>query len=84
MATLGHIGKFDPVEESISVYLECMDLFFAANGIKDEKHVAVLLSVIGPKIYALLCDLLAPESHKTNQWWLCLKLSRNTSSENLL
>ena len=61
MATLGHIGKFDPVEESISVYLECVKLFFAANGIKDEKQVAVLLSVIGPKIYALLHDVLAPE-----------------------
>ena len=61
MATLGHIGKFDPVEESISVYLECMKLFFAANGIKDEKQVAVLLLVIEPKIYALLHDLLAPE-----------------------
>ena len=61
MATLGHIGNFDPAEESISVYLERMELFFAANGIKDEKQVAVLLSVIGPKIYALLRDLLAPE-----------------------
>ena len=37
MATLGHTGKFDPAEESISVYLEHMELSFAANNIKDEK-----------------------------------------------
>ena len=61
MATLGHIGRFDPAEESILVYLEHVELFFAANGITDKKQVAVYLSVIGPKIYALLRDLLAPE-----------------------
>ena len=38
-----------------------MELFFTANGIKDEKKVTVLLSVIGLKIYALLHDLLAPD-----------------------
>ena len=61
MATLGHIGKFDPTEENISAYLERVELFFAANGIKDEKQVAVFLSVIGPKTHALLHDLLAPD-----------------------
>ena len=58
MTTLGHIGKFDPSEESISVYLERMELFFAANGKRDEKKVGVFLLVIGLKNYALLCDLL--------------------------
>ena len=36
MTTLGHIGKFEPSEESISVYLERVELFFAAIGIRDE------------------------------------------------
>ena len=61
MATLGHIGKFEPTEENILAYLERVELFFTANGIKDEKKVAVLLSVIEPKIYTLLRDLLAPD-----------------------
>jgi len=43
MATLTHIGKFEPTKENILVYLECVELFFTANGIKDEKKVAVLL-----------------------------------------
>ena len=60
MATLGHIGKFDPADESISAHLEHVELFFAANGIEDPKQVAAFLSVIGPKNYALLHVSLAP------------------------
>ena len=60
MATLGHIGKFDPADKSISAYLEPVELFFATNSIEDPKQVAVFLSVIGPKNYALLHDLPAP------------------------
>ena len=42
-------------------------MFFAANGVKTEKQVPVLLSVIGAKTYALLSNLLFPEkpSEKT-------------------
>ena len=61
MTTLGHLGKFDSSEERILVYLEYVELFFSANGIEDNKKVVVLLSVIGPKTYALLHDLLVPE-----------------------
>ena len=61
MTTLGHLGKLDPTEECISAYLERVELFFAANGIKDEKQVPVLLSMIGPKNFSLLRDLLAPD-----------------------
>ena len=60
MATLGHIGKFDPADESISAYLERVELSFVANSIEDPKQVAVFLSFIGAKNYALLRDLLAP------------------------
>ena len=55
MAILGHIGKFDPADESISAYLERVELFFAVTDIEDPKQVAVFLSN-----YALLCDFLAP------------------------
>jgi len=37
MATLGHVGKFEPTEENIFAYLECVELFFTANGVKDER-----------------------------------------------
>ena len=67
MATLGHIGKFDPADESISAYLERVELSFAANSIEDPKQVAVFLSFIGPKNYALLRDLLAPVKKATRK-----------------
>ena len=49
------------------MYLEWVQMFFAANGVKTEKQVPVLLSVIGAKTYALLSNLLFPEkpSEKT-------------------
>ena len=61
MATLGHIRKLEPTEENIFAYLKLIEPFFTVNGIKYEKKVAVLPLVIGPIIYALLCDLLAPD-----------------------
>ena len=39
MATLGRIQEFDPKEETIEAYLEWVQLFIQANGIKDEKRV---------------------------------------------
>ena len=36
-----------------------VDLFFVANGIADEKKVAVFLSTVGGRIYSLLRDLLS-------------------------
>jgi hypothetical protein len=46
MATLGKIQEFKSEDETIEAYLERMQLFIDANSIKDDKRVAVLLSVI--------------------------------------
>ena len=61
MATVEQLGKFDPEEKKISMYIECMELYLIANGSKEERQVAVLLLAIGLKTYATLCDLLAPK-----------------------
>ena len=61
LATVGRIEEFNPKKERISAYLERVELFFIANGVKDAKQVATLLSVIGGKTYALLRDLLASD-----------------------
>ena len=61
MATyFGKLEEFHPDTETIVSYLERVDLFFAANGIADEKKVAVFLSTVGGRIYSLLRDLLSP------------------------
>ena len=54
--TYGTIKEFDPTAETISAYLERLQLYFEANA----KKVSVLLMVIGPKVYTLLRGLLAP------------------------
>ena len=63
MATkFGHLQEYHPETEAIKTYLERVSLYFTANSIEDGKKVAVLLSSIGPSTYALLSDLLAPDT----------------------
>ena len=63
-ATFGRMQEFVPESESITAYLERIDLFFAANDVAEDKRVPVLLSVVGMKPYALLRSLLAPKAPK--------------------
>ena len=62
MASFGKIGEFFPDEETISNYLERVEIFFQANGIAEDenKKVPVFLSIAGGDIYALLQSLVSP------------------------
>lgn len=51
MALIGNIDQFDMATDQWASYKERLELFFAANEVADEKHVAVLLSIIGGKTY---------------------------------
>ena len=55
------LKAFQPDNERTSAYLERLQMFFAANDVKEAKQVPVLLSAIGGKTYSLLSDLLSPE-----------------------
>ena len=57
---VGKLGEFDPSVESLSAYLERLDLYFDANEVSDARKVPVLLSLLSPKHYALLRDLIPP------------------------
>ena len=61
-ATFGRIQEFQPEDDSISAYLERLQLVFEA------KQVPVLLSVLGARNYALLCSLLAPALPKDKSY----------------
>ena len=61
MTTLGHIDDFDPVVESISTHLEGVQLFSVANNMEDARKSAVLLSLLGGKVYGTLRNLLSPD-----------------------
>ena len=57
----GTLREFRPETDSVVSYLERADIFLTANGIADDKKVAVFLSSVGGPTYSLLRDLLAPE-----------------------
>ena len=63
MATLvGHIGPFVEGQEEWPQYAKRVEHFFKANGIDgDEKKQASFLSIIGPQVYKLLANLVAPK-----------------------
>ena len=59
---LGRV-QFESDTESISAYLERLQMFFEASDITAEK-VLVLLTVIGRQFFSLLRNLVAPETPK--------------------
>ena len=58
--TFGTLQEFTPGSESVTTYLERVNVFFKANDIAAGKRVPVLLSVVGAKTYALLRSLTSP------------------------
>ena len=69
MATYGRIKEFESENEGITAYLERVN-YFEANGVKDDKKVPVLLSMIGAKAYGVQHILLVPANpcEKTLKW----------------
>ena len=47
--TIGKLDEFKSEVETITTYLERVEVFFAANGVTDAKKSAVLLSCVGSK-----------------------------------
>ena len=61
-ALVGHIGPFVEGQEEWSQYAERVEHFFTANGIEgDDKCLAAFLLVIGPQVYKLWANLVAPK-----------------------
>ncbi|XP_068684871.1 uncharacterized protein [Montipora foliosa] len=61
MSIIGQLREFDRAKESFEAYIERLENFMEANGVKSENQVAVLLTAIGPETYGLLINLLTPE-----------------------
>ena len=60
MAKFGKLDEFDVTKESFGNYVERTEQYFTANDIKNEKKVAVFLSVIGATTYGTLKNLCQP------------------------
>ena len=59
--SIGQLREFDRTKESFEAYIERLENFMKANGVKSENQVAALLTAIGPETYGLLRNLLTPE-----------------------
>lgn len=60
MPHIGKIEQFDDSVESWESYEERLQAFFLANDIDNAHKVPALISLIGPKTYTLLKNLIAP------------------------
>ena len=77
-ATLGQLEPFDPQVNNWVMYTERTEQFFIANGITDDaKMVAVLLTVTGGKVYALLRNLLAPAKPPKKPFDILVKVMKD-------
>ena len=63
MSLIGNVGPYEE-SEKFSTYVDRVKLFFSANDIKDGKQVPAFLSIIGPKCYGLVKDLVSPKLPK--------------------
>ena len=59
--SIGQLREFDWTKESFEAYMERLENFMKANGLKSENQVAVLLTAIAPETYGLLTNLLTSE-----------------------
>ena len=62
MATIaiGRLTEFDLKIDTITAYVERVTLYFQANDVTEGKQVAMFLSALRPKTYALLRNLVTP------------------------
>ena len=78
MALLGTISPFELDKDNWTVYHERLEQYIAVNGIRIEKKVAALLTLLGDKTYALLRNLTSPEKPADKSFdELCAILSQH-------
>ena len=70
MATsaFGKIQEFEPGTETITAYLERFKAYLDANDITNAKRSSILVSTIGPKAYAVLRSLMAPDTPQSKSY----------------
>ena len=67
--TIGMVAAFQIRVDDWEQYTERLEQFFVANAIADDsKKLATFLTVIGPRTYALLSNLLAPAKPATKTY----------------
>ena len=84
MPTIGKIEAFDKANDDWTAYVKRVEQSFIANGIKDNKEVPAILSLIGNKTYGLLRNLCAPEKPANKSLKEIVDILQNHLSPKLL
>lgn len=74
MSRIGHIESFDDTTSDWRSYEERLASYLLVNEVPEGKKVHAFLSLIGPKTYALLKSLTAPQSPSEKSFTALLKL----------
>jgi len=61
---VGTLDEFEPSSETVTNYVERVQMYFAANDIAEAKQVSTFLTAVGKKTYAVLRDLVSPDNLK--------------------
>ena len=64
MALVGQVGVYVDGKEDIAIYIERVELYFAANYVEEDNEVATFLALIGADAYGVLRNLFAPDRPK--------------------
>ncbi len=59
---IGVLDEFESATQAVTNYVERVEMYFAANDVAEAKQVVTFLSAMGKKTYAVLRDLVSPES----------------------
>ena len=61
---VGVLEEFEPSSESVTNYVERVQMYFVANDVVAAKQVSTFLSAVGRRTYAVLRDLVLPDDPK--------------------
>ena len=62
---IGNIEQFNHETEDFENYIERLQEYFKANEVAEGRKVSALLTIIGPKTYAILKNITYPEDPRT-------------------
>ncbi|CAB0008867.1 unnamed protein product, partial [Nesidiocoris tenuis] len=62
---IGSMDPYNPADEPFSNYLDRLEAFFDVNRTRVKDQVSALLVLIGPEVYKVLKNLVAPEKPKS-------------------
>ncbi|KAF2885856.1 hypothetical protein ILUMI_20318 [Ignelater luminosus] len=79
IGNVGSLSEFNPAD-NWTIYQERLEQFFVANGVAQDRKVAVLLTLIGSKAYGVLRDICDPQKPSELLYdSLCQKLTQQFS-----